>query len=230
MISTVQQEYEIRKNEINEYFSIIYQFNSGVKLISPDESRVVSPSNRFITVSKATIVLLLYNLVESTTTNLLNEIHNSITQSNVNYHDLIPSVQHLLITYYMLLHKKKNNVHESVKDLSTLINIVKNGMPFSLLYNEMVRYYSLYSGNIDSKKITAIFSKYGINISTSMGELKKIKDERNSISHGIVSFEECGRNLSIEYIKTVIDKTYAYFEDIINIVKQYIENTEFKIR
>jgi hypothetical protein len=229
MINSIRQEYEIRKNEIDEYYSIILSFDSGAKLVLRDNSerRV---SSRIAIIAKANIILQLYNLVESTTTNLLNEIHDSIKTSNTNYSDLNNELKVLLITYYYLIHTKKNNIHHSASDIIKLIGLISENNSFDLVYSDMIKYYSLYSGNIDSKELCKIFNKYGVNLNIQYNELKKIKDERNKLAHGIVSFEECGRDLSLQYINTLKEKTYLCLDEVITKIEEYIVHECYKLQ
>ena len=91
----------------------------------------------------------------------------------------------------------------------------------------MNKYYSLYSGNLDSKKICSIFSKYGIVFNERIRELQTIKDYRNKLAHGEISFEECGREISIQQIEVINQKVSGYINNAINAIEDFIDNNRF---
>jgi hypothetical protein len=223
----VFEEYRLRKDELNDYYLLISSVTSGSKIIlsNNSEERI---SNRNITILKANNIIILYNLIESTITNILIEIHDEINLNSTKYKELIPELQSLLFAYYNLLYKNKNDIYESAKDITKFIQMIYGEIPFNLSYSEMVKYYSLYSGNIDKKRLYKIFLKYGIKININGNELDTIKNKRNALAHGRISFEECGRDLTIQYIDHLNNAIFKCMESILNCVENYLQNQEYK--
>ncbi|MZU11605.1 hypothetical protein GUI51_05530 [Enterococcus mundtii] len=79
------------------------------------------------------------------------------------------------------------------------------------------------SGNADLREIKEIMKNHGIeyderNFKTFGGSLKSIKDMRNSLAHGNVSFQDNGRELTISELKDYQSQTYQclkYFMDTV---------------
>lgn len=227
MMYAVFQEYRLRKEELMDYYRLLSSVTSDSKIIlSNDLGEKIS--NRNITILKANNIIILYNLIESTITNILIKIHDEIKSNMTNYEELIPELQSLLFAYYNLLYKNKNDIYESAKDITRFIQMIYGKIPFDLSYSEMTKYYSLYSGNIDKKRLYKIFLKYGIRINIDGNELDTIKNKRNALAHGKMSFEECGRDFTTQYIDHLNNATFRDMENILNCVKDYLQNKKYK--
>jgi len=86
----------------------------------------------------------------------------------------------------------------------------------------------MFDGNVDAKKIKEIAGKYCFSSQTDYTKCKKekrlleIKNKRNNLSHGIISFSECGREISISDLTNALNETSSYLENIIENVKEYL--------
>lgn len=58
--------------------------------------------------------------------------------------------------------------------------------------------------------------------------MKTIKENRNLLSHGEKSFEEVGRDLSLEQIKAYSRKVFDYLNQLLENVSTFLENKSFK--
>ena len=54
--------------------------------------------------------------------------------------------------------------------------------------------------------------------------LTDVKNERNNLAHGTVSFVECGRNYSIDDLTRIKDETEHFLENILVGIKDYYDN------
>ena len=54
--------------------------------------------------------------------------------------------------------------------------------------------------------------------------MKEVKEERNNLAHGTISFVECGRNYSIDDLKKIKNETECFLENILEGMKDYYEN------
>ena len=54
--------------------------------------------------------------------------------------------------------------------------------------------------------------------------LTDVKNERNNLAHGTVSFVECGRNYSIDDLIRIKDETELFLENILLGMKNYYDN------
>ncbi len=70
--------------------------------------------------------------------------------------------------------------------------------------------------------------KYGVGFEEKISELKTIKDNRNHLAHGELTFEEVGRELSVPQLKNMKEKTFEYMEKVIDSVDAFIKEKRYK--
>ncbi|MDF9407039.1 MAE_28990/MAE_18760 family HEPN-like nuclease [Pelotomaculum isophthalicicum JI] len=87
------------------------------------------------------------------------------------------------------------------------------------------------SGNLDAKKIKAICDKHRIRytLQNKGVSLEKVKNFRNDLAHGDVSFSECARDLTIDDLETIKDEVLIFLDDILQGMKRYYDGKLYKI-
>ncbi len=79
------------------------------------------------------------------------------------------------------------------------------------------------SGNADVRTIKEILHKHGVRFEESQfsdygGSLKSIKDMRNSLAHGNISFEDNGKDLTVADIEKYRDHIYSCINNFCELV------------
>ena len=91
----------------------------------------------------------------------------------------------------------------------------------------------LFSGNVDAKLIKAIAEKCGFSYKTEPTKtkdgknLRAVKDNRNDLAHGVKSFEEVGRDQTIEELLEIKEEVIEYLRQILQNIKIYLDNQEY---
>jgi hypothetical protein len=210
-MTSVKTIFNDRKNEINTYFDYLNQYQPK----NADDS--------LYKILKSNLILMLYNLVESSISNAIGEIHNSIHSKHVSFNDLKIELKNLIINHIKNVNSKK--IVENINDIAT--DIIKHS------FNKEVKK-RLFNGNIDSRKIKEFGDKYGFDSNTNFAKtghgncLVTIKDKRNDLAHGTYSFTEVGKEYSIQDLESMKDNTINYIESILNNIEQYLQNDMFK--
>ena len=93
----------------------------------------------------------------------------------------------------------------------------------------MTNYETIISGNIDGKKINDIFKCYDIDYlkCREKKNLLKIKNLRNKLAHGNISFKHAGRNIATNELIDLINSTNITLNEVIGNVSTYIDNKKF---
>lgn len=87
------------------------------------------------------------------------------------------------------------------------------------------------SGNLDDDKIREICKEHKICFNkVNVAYLKEIKDKRNSLAHGIDSFTDCARELTVQDLEIIKDNVLEFIESILNDMKRYHDNKLFLIK
>lgn len=146
---------------------------------------------------KSSALLMLYNLVESTMTGLMQDVFDELNNNNIS---LAPLTKEMKII--VLGNAKRRNSIKLVKKMTELnVDFV-----FASFDPE-----DAFSGNIDCQKINETLIELGIRKRKKYNEpiLFEIKKERNNLAHGSKSFADCGRSYTAialrEYHKKTVD-------------------------
>ena len=144
-------ELSIRKQEARNYANFIYFLESGEHFSNTTEFSFDKIMIK--TTIKASIIILLYNAIESTITKCLHKIHEVLKANHLRYDQCNEQLKKTIMVYYKYVESKCENTHESVIYSMAAMDFVRGVATFSLSYDEMSRHYPLYSGNLDSMAI-----------------------------------------------------------------------------
>lgn len=124
------------------------------------------------TIFKSSIMLMLYNEIEGTFSNILSELFDYIIDENIDFDILHSKIKNVYLEYYN--RKIANNLAE-------LLYFRNNPDLKSVGYLELNKYLKLYSGNLDDRQIREISKRLGVPISNEIigDNLVKIKNCRN---------------------------------------------------
>lgn len=226
----INEDFQERKNEIVNILSYLkYMEKERSTNDSIEKNMEVGDVdfNKLQKTIKASILLMLYNLVESTLTNCLNEIHDVITESTIPYNKLNNSIQTLFLAYHIESMKKKGGRDDQASIMRDLIFLLKEERNISITYQELNSVYGLYSGNLDGKKVQSVLRRYGVEVSLHTQPLETIKSLRNKLTHGELSFEDVGKDAHLGQIDDYVDKTIKHMEDVIRCVETFIQAKDY---
>jgi len=206
-----------RVEEVERYFDFLYTVvEKKPRIVYGADSKQNERFDRNLTkILLANGYLLLYNLVESTMTNAIDSIHQHIRAEKTGFDDLRKEIKRIV-----LKRLRSVNVDRAMEVLDPVsTSIVHCG------YDRE----DLFSGNLDAERIIALTKEYGLrprlNVrKTRKGErLAEIREKRNHLAHGKISFVDCGHETSVDRLVSIKGETVAYLECMMNAVGEYIE-------
>ncbi len=219
-MNSVLQEFEKRENEIKLYIDFITFLESDNQIYSIVNNEGISKTElRRIFLSNT--YLLMYNLVESTIRNSIQEIYDHFIANNITFDLLKNEIRKTILGGF-----KRKNPH---KIMDQIQNIASDIITISFDPDKIS------DGNIDALKIREIAKKYCFSDSTDYSKCKngekllEIKNKRNNLAHGIVSFSECGRDISISDLKIAFKETSAYLEGLLNNIGDYLSTEAYLV-
>lgn len=199
-----------RASEVERYFAFISSFT----LTNEDDEL-----NKIL---KSNLLLMLYNLIESSLSNAIEEIHNQIYRNGANFDELKKELKSKLLKYL----KKDINPEKFLESINFLsIDMVK------FCYDKK----KLFSGNIDHKLVKELSSEYGFNYDTDYEKTKHgsclvtIKGKRNDLAHGVYSFSEVGKDYTLEDLEKMKDETISYLHEIVQNIERYLNEKEYLV-
>jgi hypothetical protein len=175
--------------------------------------------------------LLLYNMVEAVMTQVIYSIHEVISDTRVCFNELNEPLKKLYLSNFKKVFQKESSddLHRMIsRELENTFNLV-----ITSLSQDKIK---LFSGNIISDVVKEYSKKYGFSIadhdqsqSRSGRCLQPIKDMRNELAHGSLSFMDCGHSSSVDELKEYAGEVYVYLKAIIEGVELYLSGGQYRM-
>lgn len=220
---TLERQFELRKSDIEEIFYLLdfivkIESHKNVPLIDTTTGNTLTISQEMQCAFKAEFLLLLYNIVESTTCDCLNSIYDAIMDDNLTFDDVSTEIKQLWRNYL-----RKQNHPDADSDYSVL-------NPMKIRFEQLA---ISISGSMDYRKIVNVFRKHGCMVDDSKGEkygnsFLVVKNKRNLLAHGNISFSECGSGYIHSDLKRFKEDILEYLDDVIKVTKTFIDDKKYK--
>lgn len=216
--------YKRRKEDVEEYFRLLcfllsFETHRNISIQNLDTGKSLVITQEMQCVAKAQSLVLLYNLVESTVCDCLNAIYDAIQDESLIFGNVSDDIKNMWRNYL-----KRKNLPEKTKNDNDIINMA-------------IRFDSLainISGSLDFRKIQEVFSKHGCLLDNSSRDtiaqsFLVVKNKRNLLAHGNISFSECGAHYLLSDLQKYKEHIVDYMQDVVNKTCDYIANKAYKL-
>lgn len=165
--------------------------------------------------AKASALLLLYNLMESTSSNAIQTIFDTMVTKAVNYDQLSPSLK--LVTVKNFKRRAADKMAAALQNIATDI------------YKVSFERDDIFSGNVDAQELRTTMRDFGIVQSHSYKEpeLLNLKNSRNSLAHGNLSFYEVGKDLSAREIVLKYWRVRVFFNNMLSDFDKFLSEQKY---
>lgn len=222
-MDSVKEDFASRCQEIEEFLDYLTILSDKDKVVlsytEDNQTQNQTISSQFLNTLTANSFLLLYNLIEAIVTNLIYEVYRNVKDSQLPYSNLSQGLQKLWLQH-TIKEKKDEPTYDFVYNFSQDI-IEANPFNFN-------RKWLPFSGNLDAKKIRDISYSFGFETVEDGRELEQIKEKRNKLAHGELTFSNVGRDFTVKEIKSYNEKVVSYLKALVNSVQKFIEDGKFK--
>lgn len=241
MIDTFLTTYDDRKKELKDFINLMEFFEKKEKtkddigssefdlFFHQGKESISFTYQELINVLKSNASLMLYSIIEFTVANLVESIYDVIKVQKLSYIEVSDSIKKLWSQSVLKAADDSNasfntflKKHETVIQDILCCNILK-----------MTSRQTMPGGNLDGKAIREVFKAHGIRICTNSKNyrpdiLDNIKKNRNELAHGSLSFVEAMSLKSVADIRVTADIVILFLDEVIDLVKEYIEKQMFK--
>ena len=217
-MTTVQQDFQTRAGEIENYFRFVEQLAEGnFRLTASDLSTAPLSQGDYdslLKTLKANGFILLYNLVESTMKNAIEAVFEEFRAKGVSFDDCREEVRHIVIS-----NLKAHNPDRVFTALTPLAQKI---------LTETFRKEKAFAGNVDAKKIREVAKEYGFSPPKAKGDnLLTVKSQRNDLAHGDKAFAEVGRDFDVERLVKIKMEVLDYLREVLGNISTYLVNKEY---
>ncbi|SHL89562.1 MAE_28990/MAE_18760 family HEPN-like nuclease [Rhodanobacter sp. OK091] len=232
----VKQAFEERRKEIEAYLEFLESVEkdaqsgpprlSGGNLITVQQQRILYSG----------VYLHLYNLVEATVVRCVNAVTEAaLLVGKWNPADLTIDLRREWVRVMARTHVDLNYEHRLVSALALCEHMV-GSLPVEGFKMEAGG-----GGNWDDFAIEGIAVRLGFQLKVSnpvyqaikrkfrddKGPLALVKDLRNSLAHGGISFAECGENVTVSELRDLANRTAAYLREVVDAFDTFIQGHGF---
>ena len=217
-MTTVQQDFQTRAGEIENYFRFVEQLAEGNFQLTTSEPSTAAMSqgdyDSLLKTLKANGFILLYNLVESTMKNAIEAVFEEFRAKGVSFDDCREEVRHIVIS-----NLKAHNPDRVFTALTPLAQKI---------LTETFRKEKAFAGNVDAKKIREVAKEYGFSPPKAKGDnLLTVKSQRNDLAHGDKAFAEVGRDFDVERLVEIKMEVLDYLREVLGNISSYLVNKEY---
>lgn len=208
-------EIDLYYSALDELYLSKIDLNNGEKYFEDD----------FLKILKSNALLMIYNLVESTIMGGILEIYAAFSQQGITYKMVRKEIQDIWFSFkFNQVYDKSAHYHSYRDKASEIISSILSDDTLA-----MDRKATDISGNLDADKIRIICQEHGIHFNLDRRcrggvVLSDVKDKRNNLAHGTISFVECGRDYSILDLTKIKDETVFFLKDILSAMQNYYKN------
>lgn len=165
---------------------------------------------------KSSVILMIYNSIEGTMSALMEVLFDSLNRNKLSLKNLPEKLKKIILEYHLkTIDKKADKLEDFAKNY--------NEKNCNISYLEINKYLKLFSGNLDSRSIKEISKKFGICFDLEEPFLLKVKNIRNSLSHGEKSFRVACQDYTVNELKEGLEKTRTYLDKLIEAYGQFIQ-------
>lgn len=229
----VFEEFQTRVDETNKYFDFIsnVESNNNSVVAKRGLDGNLEETHKFdvdlTRILKANAFLLMYNLIESTVINGIFEIFNSIKNERVSYQKV--SLELKKVWLNMKLNHDKNIAKDSI--VNQFITLSEEVINLTII--EIEKKQIKFQGNLDAGRIYDLAKIYGITNHPTFREdttgeaFKEIRNKRNLLAHGDLTFKECGKDYTIQQINEYKNHVVNYLELVLKNIEDYINQKNY---
>lgn len=216
----VIQEFQERVAEIESYLDFVKTVGDGSTHLrrASDNTSAYTSANQddLLRTFKASALLMLYNLMESSVKNSVESIFDELEKQTVSFDGCREEIR-LVVLGNMRQH--------SAQILVPMLNVLATDV-----VTKTFRKADICSGNIDAREIKGVARQYGFSEPKSRGDrLLTVKTQRNDLAHGSKSFAEVGRSFSVEDILQIKQDVVDYLREMLNNVTSYLDAKSYLI-
>lgn len=196
----------------------------GIPTRTPEVSLVSS-------VVRSNVKIMIYNIIEFSVTSLVQAIYDRIEGEQCGYAEVSEKLRAIWHRTRM-----RSRLNDPTANNNTAERVSKELLDHAVA-NTTLHFetrHSIAGGNLDGDKILQLFNDHGVVVHAAEGnyranELKDIKDRRNGLAHGSVSFEEAGSQIITSELAELLSHVDSFLTQLRKDVIAYLDAGRYRL-
>ena len=230
-MKSTRDTYNERVAEIDFYYDALRQLDTEITetVGVTSEQLVRYKHDIFLKISKANALLMIYNLVESTVLNGMEEIYDKVQDSGATFSTIRKELRDIWFSYkFGQVYRQPEAHYVSYKGKALeIVNSIMLGETIDLNRDALP-----ISGNLDADRIFKVCNSHGIEYKPDKAckggkRLEDVRIKRNGLAHGNLSFAECGREYSLKDLIEIKEQAYIFLSGLLDEMNKYYDNESY---
>ncbi|WP_409339523.1 MAE_28990/MAE_18760 family HEPN-like nuclease [Lactiplantibacillus plantarum] len=237
----IEKSYSKRFEEIENMLNFIKKNESKIEPKIKPSDKHTADLKKSLNIQKASTILLLYNLMESTVSKAFNNIIDDIKDNNVSYTDVSKPFQKIWLNcnyqdVFDVSASFKTYKNRTEKILENIFSNESNESSDFLLFSNLITPWQLTGGNIETTQIKKLCKNFDVTfnvpqyVSDNASILIDIKNKRNQLAHGDSSFEEIGVAITTADLISWTQEVDAYLKLLIQVTTDFVHEKRYYSR
>ena len=231
-MSQLLQSFEERTRELSAYFKfieLIEKESAEISLPKKQTWKVRKVDDKILRILKANVFLLLYNLVEASIREGFVSVYKAMEIDGCSVKQLTPSLRKRWIDAAFIQISAASANQDTYRNIAReLVQGIADDVKATLDVTDLK-----FGGNLDAAKIREVCEAHGVSHKTTKrtqgGEkLLVVKNKRNVLAHGDLSFVECGRDYSVADLEKIKKQSFSYLKAILRNIDTFNANKRFR--
>lgn len=214
--------FRLRKQEVEKYLQYLQEMQNEIS-----RDRRLRRTEFFFRVAKANVFLMLYNIVEATTRDCLDDVTDAVKSNAITFSLATEQLKKEWITDF---HKERKFIDRAPdKQRELLLELVRELMTSGMLSNFDAK--RLMTGNIDHKQIYELSTRFGVPLHNrgDGSALGTVRHQRNTLAHGLEDFSVLGGRYTISELEDFSEKSFRFLLRFISAVERYISTAGYRV-
>ncbi|KHD11122.1 hypothetical protein PN36_01830 [Candidatus Thiomargarita nelsonii] len=226
----VINEFDRRVKDVEQYLHFLKQVHEPqVELHFSHQGTYSQIDDNLKNILRANAFLVMYNMVEYSIRYGILDIYREIESHKCTYSTVRQEIRDIWLNYhYRNIFKLTANWESARKMAARLVEDAVNSVIISLNEEAIPL-----AGNLDARQIRLICQAHGILSQTHPdakggSKLLRVKEQRNFLAHGHISFSESGEQVRVEDLEKIKHEIVIFVRDILTNMMDYANNKKYE--
>ena len=232
-MQAVIDDFNERVGEVDDFLKVLERLeNPAVVLYHRNTGRQLRVFEEgSLKVMKATVFLLIYNVVESAIRSAFACLYDRIESDGMACPDLSAALRLVWIRQQF---DRLDDDSASPRNYREFAETVANAIMQKSTVSLSARALPI-AGNLDSAAIRKVCRAHGVSVrvhyrASGGSELETVKTQRNALAHGSSSFSDCGQQYAVTDLKRIKQEAFVFVKSILRNLRRFVDDKDYVSR